>query len=513
MNQHLFFIFLFGFTGGVALRSFFSAGGGSVLGGDFVFAAFLFFLSIVLFSYYLLRRGKRVFFVSLLVFSVFLGVLRFDVSDFRRGDPFLDALVGERITAEIVIVDEPDERENNVLLTARFKTVTLGEDVISVKSKAVISAPPYPRWEYGDRIAIVGELARPKNFLTDSGREFDYVSYLAKDGIFYRMSRVEMELLAKGEGSPVKEILFSFKSALLANISAVLPEPHVSLLGGLIVGAKRSLGKDLLDDFRKTGIIHIVVLSGYNVTIVAEALMRFFSFLPRMFSLWIGAGSIVLFAIMTGAGATIVRASIMALMVVFARATGRVYEITIALLFAGFLMILFNPKILIFDISFQLSFLATLGLIYFPPLLGKFFRFVPTKFQLREFALATVATQLFVLPLLLYRMGELSLVALPVNLLILVFVPLTMLFGFLAGVAGFVATILALPFAFITYGLLFYELKVVELFAAVPFASVGIPYFPAWLMLSFYFFYGWLVYKVAKRIPKSVAGRTASKIF
>ncbi|MBL7045873.1 MAG: ComEC/Rec2 family competence protein, partial [Parcubacteria group bacterium] len=121
---------------------------------------------------------------------------------------------------------------------------------------------------------------------------------------------------------------------------------------------------------------------------------------------------------------------------------------------------------------------------------------VPSKFQFREFAIATVSTQIFVLPLLLYKMGELSLVALPVNLLVLVVVPITMLFGFLAGVVGLLSTVLSLPFAFISYGLLTYQLTVVDFFARPPFASVQIDNFPLMAVLIMYTFYAFLIWKL-----------------
>jgi len=488
MKNNIFLWVILCFIGGVILRSFFNFG--------VVFTTFIFFLSLVLLLLWFLCRKKYVLFVTLVVFTVALGVLRFDIADIARGDPLLDSLVGETIVVEAVIVDEPDERENNTHIIVEFNNLFIDKEEFKIKTRAKIIADPYPLWEYGDRILLDGKLAKPKNFINDeTGKEFDYVSYLWKDGVFYQMFYPDIEFVAKGEGNIIKATLFNFKHAFLEHVSHTIPEPHASLLGGLVVGAKQSLGEKLLDDFRATGIIHIVVLSGYNVTIVAEALMRFFAFLPRVASLWVGASSIVLFAIMTGAGATIVRASIMALLVILARATGRTSEITRALFIAGFLMVLFNPKILIFDISFQLSFLATLGLILLPPIFEKHFHFMPTKFQLREFALATISTQIFVLPLLLYKIGELSLVALPVNLLVLMFVPLTMLFGFLAGVIGFLSIALSVPFAFITYGLLAYELKVVEIFASLPFASVQIESFPLWLMLGMYGFYGWGIYK------------------
>ena len=498
-SSSVFLSIIFGFTGGVFLRSFLDIG--------FAFTIFLFFLSFVLLLYWLIQHNNRVAIVSLVVFSVALGVLRFDLADLNNGDQLLETLIDKDVKIEVVVVDEPDERENNTQLTVDLKKIFVDGEEFKVKSRAKIITNIYPVREYGDRILVEGKLAKPKNFTnSETGKEFDYVSYLWKDGIFYQMFYPEVEFISKGEGNFVKEKLFTFKRAFLENISRVIPEPASSLLGGLVVGAKQSLGEKLLDDFRAVGIVHIVVLSGYNVTIVAEALMRFFSFLPRVASLWVGAGSIVLFAIMTGAGATIVRASIMALLVILARATGRTSEILRALFIAGFLMVLFNPKILIFDISFQLSFLATLGLILFPPLLEKYFHFMPTKFQLREFALATISTQIFVLPLLLYKLGELSLVALPVNLLVLMFVPLTMLFGFLTGMVGFLSAVLSIPFAFITYGFLAYELKIVEIFASLPFASVQIESFPLWLMLGMYGLYGWIIYKFwNKRQPEPQA--------
>ena len=192
---------------------------------------------------------------------------------------------------------------------------------------------------------------------------------------------------------------------------------------------------------------------------------------------------------MTGASATIVRASIMALLVMLARVTGRTNQIIRTLFLAGFFMLIHNPNILVFDPSFQLSFMATFGLIVLSPKIEKYFLFIPEKFDLRGSLVAVISTQIFVLPLILYMMGDFSIVAIPVNLLVLMFIPITMLFGFLTGVLGFINFFLAMPFAFLTYFLLDYELRIVEFFASFPFASLHISYFPAILMFFIYFLY------------------------
>lgn len=503
MKNSFLYVLIGGFTVGVLFRSFFNLG--------FIFPVFLFVLSgaLVLFlnkvnkepSSLKQRQRGRFFIVAIFILSVGLGVLRFDMADLNKGDAVLDEVVGQWVVLEGMIVDEPDERENNTRLIVKFESLTSPDEKNNTKtilghSKAIIITDIYPRFSYGDKVQIEGELKKPKNFAGGDGETFDYVSYLSKDEIFYQIFYPkEISLLGSGYGNPVKRYLFAFKRAFLEKVNRVIPDPESSLLGGLVVGAKQSLGEKLQEDFRKTGVIHIVVLSGYNVTIVAEGIMRFFAFLPRTFGLSLGAISIILFAILTGGSATIVRASIMALFVLLARATGRTQMITRALFLAGFLMLLHNPKILVFDSSFQLSFTATIALIFLAPKIEKHFKLVPTKFQLREFATATVATQIFVLPMILYKMGTLSLVALPVNLLILVFVPSTMFLGFITGMFGFISTTLSLPFAYVTNVLLAYQLKVVDIFATLPFAAIEINYFPIWIAILIYTIYGIFIWK------------------
>ncbi|MEX0917261.1 MAG: ComEC/Rec2 family competence protein [Candidatus Paceibacterota bacterium] len=476
------YFFIGGFTSGVLWRSFFDFG--------YAFPFFLLLLAGSIFIFFFLWKEKRMLFVSLVLFTVALGIVRFDVADQDRGHPLLDARVKAQVLLGGIIIDEPDERDGSVKYV--FKSSEYDE-------KILITADLYSKLSYGDEVVVSGVLQKPENFESENGKVFDYVSFLSKDGIHYQLFFPEIEKVGEGKGNPIKSVLFSLKEKFLKNIKRVIPDPEAALLGGLVVGAKQSLGSELQDDFRKTGIIHIVVLSGYNMTIVANTILKSLFFVPQTAAISLGAVAIVLFAIMTGASATIVRASIMALLVLLARATGRTYAINRALFIAGFFMVLHNPKILAFDPSFQLSFLATLGLIHVSPLIEKKVLFIPEKYGIREVVIATISTQIFVLPFILYLMGEFSLVALPVNLLILFFVPVTMLFGFLTGVVGFVSTILSLPFAWIAHALLSYELWVVDIFAKLPFSSFEIGQFPLLLALFVYFIYTFVLIRAASR--------------
>ncbi len=399
----------------------------------------------------------------------------------------------ETATLTGVVVAEPDERQDKTYLTFAPD----GDYAL-----VLISAPRAPVYDYGDRLEVVGRLVRPKNFSTDIGREFDYRHYLAKDGIYYQMFQPQIKRLSGGEGIWVKSKLYDLKHRYLTILGRLIPEPQAALMGGLTVGAKQGLGEDLLRDFRRTGVVHIIVLSGYNVTVVATSLVRLFSFLPHLVGLSTGGLAIVLFALMTGGGATVIRSSVMAIIALLAQATGHVYDVTRALILAAWLMLVHNPQVLVYDIGFQLSFLATLGLIYGSPLVEVYLGRVPERWGLRGIISSTLATQIFVLPWLLYQIGELSLVAMLTNFLILMLVPLTMLLGFITGSIGLISELLATPVGYLANLLLAYQIAVVKLLANLPLAAVNIKFFPWWLAAVCYSGYVYLFHVLSTKEAK-----------
>ena len=120
------------------------------------------------------------------------------------------------------------------------------------------------------------------------------------------------------------------------------------------------------------------------------------------------------------------------------------------------------------------------------PIFNDWFEFIPKRFGLREVISSTIGVQAFVLPFILYKMGNLSLVAPITNTLVLPLIPATMFFGFVTGILGLVSSILAMPFGFVAYVLLKFEIWVVETFSRLSFATIKITYFPFILMLLFY---------------------------
>src|SRR3989344_3259799 len=489
MRQKFLIIILTGFVSGIFVSSFIDFGRALAL--FFVFLGLVFVIT----NY---RHQMSIMSAAALFFiAVGLGQLRYQQADLSGRQSDLQNKIGQRVSLVGIVSDEPEQKEN-------YNRLVLEDE--KSEGKILVYLPSYPQYKYGDKLKINGILKRPEKF----GDNFDpaknknssgvnWPAYLAKDDIYYEMFYPQTEFVSASNGFWLKEKLFALKANFLLAVANVVPEPHSAFLGGITIGAREGLTKDLEEKFRTTGVAHIVALSGYNITIVAETIMLFFGFLPQYLAISGGVIGVILFAIMTGASATVLRASIMALLALTARATGRIYTVSWALFLAGLFMVWQNPKILRFDTSFQLSFLATLGLIYISPIVKNKLGFVTDKFKLREIFSATISAQIAVLPLLVYKTGLVSLVGLPVNFLILPFIPLTMFFGFAVGIFGMISYFLSLPFAWASFVLLQYELFIVDIFAKLPFSAVSIDGFSEVFLILSYVAIFFIVFHMRKK--------------
>jgi competence protein ComEC len=429
-------------------------------------------------------------FLSLGLIIVFfaLGLLRVEVANWSFGHSALETEVGESVTLEGIISREPDVRENSTNLY-----IKTSEDLV------LVSVDRYTEFFYGDVVRVEGKLAKPDSFVTDLGRTFDYPGYLKAKGVEYRISFAEVEVLSEGEGNLILTNLLKFKQSFMTQVESLLPEPAAGLSEGLLLGVKQALGEELEAAFRETGIIHVVVLSGYNVMLVVLFVMfvlgYFLSKRPRVI---FGILAIILFALMVGLSATVVRASIMASLLLIVQATGRVYFVLRGLILAGLIMIIINPFLLVYDVGFQLSFMATLGLILISPHIEYYLSKIPELFGAKPFLIATLSTQVAVLPLLLYQKGQFSVVAVVVNVLVLPMVPVAMLLTFIMGMVSYFSVTLATIIAYPTYLSLSYIIELAWWFSKLSFASYVIPAFPWFVVPVSYAAMGYVLWKFHK---------------
>lgn len=475
-RSHFSFIaFIFGFLAGVLASSFVSLA--PLVAVFFILIGWAVWVGEKIYK----KENFLPLIISITLISFGLGVLRYDIKDFHE--------VREPVSSG-VIVSEPEYRDN----ATRF--ILLSDN----GEKALVSTDLYSRVRYGDRVKVDAKFRRPEVI-----EDFNYPAYLAKDDIYYTASFAEVETVSSGHGNPVREMLLKIKHGFVRKIREIFAEPEASLLAGLILAGKDAMPQSILEEFRRAGLVHIVVLSGYNLTIIAEFIRRSLYFLSLHASSLASVGAIFLFILMTGAEPTVVRAGIMVFAAILGKSLGRHYSAHRALLLAAFIMVLFNPKILVFDPSFQLSFLATLALIYASPLVERKIVKVPEKWGLRGMLATTLATQAVVLPYLVYNMGEVSLVSILSNVLVLLFIPITMLVGFLAVILSFIHILIALPVAYIAHLLLGYTLFISGFLGNLPSASIEISHFPVWAAALCYAFMIWFIWRVRNFPHKSAS--------
>lgn len=490
MSSGIFYSIGIGCASGVFLRSFIDFGGGGI--------GLPFCISIACIVAWRIKSqgfNSPLFLIGIGVFCFALGTLRMYVADSYVSP--LTPYENKVVVLEGRIVREPEVRDMSIHVYIEPKG-----DYERVDEHILVFADRFKQHSadlsYGDVVRVEGRLSRPEPFDADGGRVFDYPGFLKSKGVEFVVYRGEISVLIQ-EHDTFFGNLFRGKQKFMETLERAVPEPYVGLGEGLLLGVKRALGNDLEETFRETGIIHIVVLSGYNIMIVVEFVMVLLSFLffPRARMIF-GIIIIILFALLVGLSATVIRAAIMAGLLILARGTGRTYAVLRALMLAGVLMLIHNPYLLVHDPGFQLSFLATLGLILVAPHIESRLSMIPAKLGVRGFLTATLATQVFVLPLLLYHMGLVPVLSVFVNVLVLPMVPVAMLLTFITGIVGMLSSTLGLLSGFFAYLSLAYIIEVAEFFGSVPFASFSIEAFPFWIVVCAYMIYTYILFHLEK---------------
>lgn len=462
-KSKIFFVISLAFLAGVFLASFFEIEKYIIL--------ILVATGIIIFV--INYKNKKMIVASAVVLFLALGIWRTNNSIDNAKNNLADSKLGStEFTADVIKEPETDEKYQ--------KVVVRDEE----KNKILINADIYPSYNYGDELKVSCNLQAPKN---QEDSNFDYQMYLAKDGIYRICNKAQITVVAKNRGNKFYSAVLAAKNRFEEKISAIFPDPEGAYLKGLLLGGSKRMTAQLNDAFSKTGTTHTVAVSGYNVTIVAAFLMWLGIFLglwrQQVFSF--ALIGIVLFVLMTGAPSSAVRAGIMGGLVIWAMKEGRLANSQNAILFAAAAMLVINPLLLRYDAGFQLSFLATLGIVYVYPLFEKNF-FEGEQNILKETILMTLAAQVFVLPVILANFEKLSVISPLANLLILPAIPFIMGMGFAAGIASFIFVPLGKLIGFVPYVLLKAELAVVQWLANISWSSLEIKNF-GWKHILIYY--------------------------
>lgn len=296
-------------------------------------------------------------------------------------------------------------------------------------------------WQGEVRVKTFSGFAQEGNMVQVKGRLFPI---LAKPG--FQISYATVDIV-----SSTQPLLVGIKQIFYKGLEASLPEPATGFTKGILLGARSSLPKDVQDTMNSVGLSHIVAVSGYNLTILVVLLQKVLKRRWRWGSLVISIGLIVVFTIISGASASIVRAAIMATIFLLASYYGRDLSILVCIGITAVITLVANPTAAMDDLGWQLSFLSLTGIVVLSPVI---LRLLPKRTRLvSELLAVTLSAQIATVPFILYIFGQYSLVAIVANVVVMPLIPLLMASGFIAGVLGLLlpysAYIVASPLNFL----------------------------------------------------------------
>jgi competence protein ComEC len=388
----------------------------------------------------------------------------------------------------------PDVRDSFTYLRVKVEHMhTASElDYVDVVGLVLVSTPPGGTFHYGDRVLVRGYLETPPE-----AEDFSYREYLQRQGIYTMISWAKVTTLESGQGGWFMTGIYKLKAKSLALVYKMWPDPESSLFAGILLGVESGIPESVKNAFKETGTSHIIAISGFNIAIVAGLFSRTFG---RVLGLYRGAvaalSAIVVYTILVGADPAVVRAAFMGGLSLFAGLIGRRQYGPLALTITAGMMAFKNPHVL-WDVGFQLSFAATLGLVlYADPLQNTFTklisRWVPEeKVQglagpVGEFFLFTFAAQVTTLPLMAYHFGTISWIAFLANPVILPVQPPIMILGGLALILGLIWYPLGKILAVSAWPFVLFTIRAVEFFENTTSGTLSLGDFSILWLILFY---------------------------
>ena len=389
------------------------------------------------------------------------------------------------------LVEPPDYRDTYTNLHLKVEAVDSGSGDLPAHGAILVRVPAYETYEYGERVRVRGKLKTPPE-----NEDFSYRDYLAREGIHSYISIAEVTRLPWNVRNPIVTAVYKLKMALLDNTYRLYHDPEASLLAGILFGVDTGLTRELQDAFKNTGTTHIIAISGFNIAIIAGI---FFSIFKNIFGERYGAAiaivGIFFYAFLVGADSAVMRAAFMGSISLLARQLGRRNMGLNALMAVAFFMALINPLVL-WDVGFQLSFFATLGLILYAEPFSNFTRNLISKISkndmstltriLNDYVVLTFAAQLTTIPIMAYYFKRISLISFVANPFILPVQPAVMVVSGLAVFTSLIIYPLGQLMAWIAWPFATYTIRMVELFDSVPHASIYLGDSSIWLVSSFY---------------------------
>jgi competence protein ComEC len=424
-------------------------------------------ISITLFSIFRKHQNALIFGLCILFFA--LGIFRFQNYFFKVQNQEIKNFIGKEISIFGIVENEPKTRERSIIFPLKTE-----------KGKILVKAKRYPELEYGEKVKITGILKEP-----EVKSSFTYKNYLLKDGILVEMDFPEVEKTGENFGNPIRKFSIFLKKKIEEIIRENLPPLHSALLKSLLFGEEEEIPFEWKEKLNQTGTRHIAAVSGMNITIISSLILSFLLFLGlrRHHAFYLSIFLISFYVLMIGAPASAIRAAVMGILYLTAQRFGRLSSGERPVVFAATLMLFFNPLLLRYDIGFQLSFLAILGIVYFYQFFFEKLKKLPKL--IKESLASTLSAQIFTFPILIYNFGQISLISPLSNVLILPILPTITILGFIFSFSGMIFEAIGYFLSFPCWLLLSYLLKVVDFCSKIPYSFLTLKVNFLFLLISY----------------------------
>ena len=481
---------------------------GIVLADHFKLPTYLLLSLLILFlisSIAFLTPSRKLASLLLLMSLLFAGMWRYEsvTSDFPWNHITSFVNLERTITLTGQIAPDPDMRADRTSLTVAAESLFWQRKRIAVTGKVLVKIRhPSARFNYGDIVSVRGHLFSPLGRRNPGA--FDYQRYLNTKDIHGQITvsqDEQVQVIGSGGNIVQKKIISPARSYLIRHFNQTLAEPYNYFLAGFVLGEKREMPEDLREKFTRTGTLHLMAVSGSNVGLVllfayiVSALLRF----PRRLKFTFLAATIIFFALLTDLQPSVVRASVMALLALVAFYTQRDVNFLNLVSLTALLILIYDPRAL-FEVSFQLSFAATLGIGLLVPQMGKIYDLIfqhrPGLFY-RGLVLpffVSVAAILGVAPLQIYYFHNFPLIGFLSNLVVVPLVGASIILASLSALFSLLWFPLSQVLVASNWLILKLTLLSVDFFGDLPFALVKAPHPPSWafwiypiiLLLIFY---------------------------
>jgi competence protein ComEC len=262
--------------------------------------------------------------------------------------------------------------------------------------------------------------------------DFEYKKFLLAKNIYFKSFFYSIEKVWTNKQNIILKKIDFVRQKLLDTIFELYPKQEAIFLGWILLWARENLPKELKQNFNNSGLTHFIAVSWFNIAILIAFFSYIFKWIPIYFRTILIISLIVLFTFLVWFSIPVLRASIMWSLAFVIMAFWRKTELFTLVFFVWFVLVLFAPLSLNYDVSFALSFLAVFWIIYTQKFWTKIFWFVPETLALREAFVMTMSALSFTLPIMLFNFGQISILAPLSNVLVTFSIPIAMLLWFLS---------------------------------------------------------------------------------